>query len=151
MSRARWLLLVVMGLLPGCRVHDLEDGPYQFTLTQVLRDDCGLAAHPEVASTGTLRTTGNVVALEYGYLDLKLVGTYLTRAEAMTMDGAAVNVSTQVRGHDCLLDAVSMHLDTTTVDATTFTGAMKLVFDARTPDACVCQAWFRYSAQRIGN
>lgn len=149
----RWLAVVVVALsVSSCRVHLADDGRYAFSLkpSDVLRDDCGLAADSAVVSTGVLRSIGNVVELDYGYLDIKLVGTYLDKLEQMTFDGTAVNVSTQVRGQLCLLDTVAIHLDAKTLDANHFSGAMKIVLDARSPDGCVCQLWFRYEASRTG-
>jgi len=147
--RLLWLLLVPVAL-QGCRTHEAEDGTYQFALTEVIRDECGLAAEPGIMSTGTLVTTGNTVAIDYGFLGIKLVGTYLQTGEQMTMDGTAVNVRTQVRGQSCLEDTVAVHLDATTKSPTEFDGVMSFSYDTRQPDECVCQFWLRYAATRQG-
>ncbi len=142
--------MLALGAWSCGRNHPLEDGPYQFTLKEVLRDDCDLAHATGVFSTGTLNTTGNIVSLSYGFLGVKLFGTYLSGIEQMTLDGTANNVSTPVRGNECLLDSVAVHLDTVTRSPTRFDGAMSITFDARSPDACVCKFWFNYEATRAG-
>ena len=135
-------------LLAGCRVHTLEDGPYTFTLGEVLRDDCGLASTGGVLTTGTLRTEGNLVSLNLAQPNLRLVGTYRFSLEEMTLDGTLSNFQTTLRGQACLLDTVALHLDTTTLSPTAFEGSMSISYEARTPDACVCKFWFKFSAQR---
>ncbi len=146
----RWGLFGVLVLTAACgRSHVLDDGAYAFSLAEVLRDDCGLRQDPKVLSTGTLTTTGNLVALDYGYLDIKLKGIYLSKEERMSLDGTAANVSTVVRGNTCLLDTVAMHMETTTSTAAThFDGAMSFVLDARQSNECVCQMWVKFTAAK---
>jgi hypothetical protein len=137
----------VLGL-SGCRVHELEDGSYRLALTQVLRDECGLAQAPDTIGAGVLSTTGNLVGFDYAFLSLKLQGTYLSGVEQLTLDGAAVNIDTLVSGQECLVDQVAMHLDGTAKDATHFSGKAAITYDTRQPDRCVCKFWFLYDATR---
>lgn len=135
-------------LTAGCRVHTLEDGPYTFTLGEILRDDCGLAATGGVVTGGTLTTVGHQVNLALTKPDLRLVGTYLYSVEQFTMDGSLSNYTTTLRGQECLLDTVTFHLDATETSATTFNGAMSVSYASRAADRCVCQFWFKYTAAR---
>lgn len=143
--------LCLAGLLllsAGCRDHTLDDGPYTFTLGEILRDDCGQATGGSVVTGGTLRTEGNLVSMQLTSPDLRLVGTYRSGVEQLTMDGSLSNYSAVLRGRECLLDTVSFHLDGTTVDASSFEGAMSINYEARQPDECVCKFWFKFSARR---
>lgn len=142
-----WVLLALVGL--GCgRVHPLNDGDYTFTVTRVIRDDCGLANDP-ILGVGTLLTTGHQVGLTLTKPEAQLVGTYRKDVEEMVLDGTIANFQTVVRGQECLLDVVTLHLDTVTVDATDFRGTMSITYDARQPDACVCKFWFDFTAARV--
>ena len=144
------LLLCVVMLGSTCRLHDLIDGDYTFELTEILRDDCSMANTPGVVGKATLKTNGHGVAFDYSFLQTKLLGTYLSSTEKVTADGTAVNVSTTVRNRQCLLDTVVIHLDGETKTSTSMTGVMSISFDARSPDECVCQFWFKYKANRTG-
>ncbi len=150
-ARVRLLprLIIFVGLgLASCRTHTLEDGSYQFTVKEVLRDDCGLATSAPLLSTGVLITTGNQVKMRYGYLDLQLLGIYQVNLEQMVLDATAVNVTTAVRGTQCLLDSVSLHMDTENQTATSFSGSMSFYLDARA-DTCVCRVWVTYDAKKV--
>lgn len=126
----------------GCgRIHLLRDGDYSLAVREVLRDDCNLVNEAKAVSTGTLVTTGHQARFVYQYLDVEMVGSYLSSVEELALDGTAVNVTTRVRGAECLLDTVSLHLKATAEDATHFNGAMSFMLDARQADACVCQLW----------
>ena len=138
------LLLIVTA---GCRIHDLQDGKYALTPTEILRDDCSLAQQG-ILGTALLRTEGNLVTLTLSQPDLRLVGTYRFSTEEMTLDGTLSNFSTQIRGRECLLDTVNFHVDTFTNGPTTFHGAMSINYEARQPDECVCKYWFKFDAQR---
>ena len=136
--------------LTGCRIHTLQDGAYDFTLTEVLRDDCGLSTNPAVFTRGTLATAGHVVHLDYQYLTMQLVGTYRYGLEEMTMDATLGNVRTKLRGQDCQVDSVTVALDSVTQSSTRFTGSMSFSFQTRTSDACTCRLFFKYDATRAG-
>lgn len=144
------VLISTLGLLGlwSCRTHLLVDQTYAFTLKEVIRDDCGLATTPGVFTSGTLFTTGNQVRMTYGYLNLELVGIYLVGEDKMSLDGSTGNVMTAVRGQECLLDTVLLHLETTNHTADSFEGEMSFTLDARLrPEACVCKLWVRYEAK----
>jgi hypothetical protein len=148
MSRALAALVAV--LLSGCgRVHLLEDGQYALTPTQVLRDDCGLASQG-LLEQATLVTAGDSVTMRFTAPASQLAGTYRISVEQMTLDGTIANYATVVRGEACLLDFVTLHLDTVTTDATHFTGAMSVTYYAPQADACVCKLWFDFTAARVG-
>ena len=143
------LLTSLLGLsASSCRTHLLVDQTYDFTLKEVLRDDCGLATTPGVFSSGTLFTTGNQVRMTYGYQNLEMVGIYLVGEDQMSLDGSTGNVMTMVRGQECLLDTVTLHLETTNHTADSFDGEMSIALDARlNPEVCVCKLWVRYEAK----
>lgn len=134
--------------LTGCRMHTLQDGAYDFALTEVLRDDCALSMNPAVFARGTLATAGHVVHLDYQYLAMQLVGTYRYGLEEMTMDATLGNVRTTLRGQECQVDSVAVALDSTTVNAGRFNGTMSFTFNSRSSDACTCRLYFRYAATR---
>lgn len=143
------VVVLAVGASACGRTHTAEDGTYAFTLSEVLRDDCNLSTTAPVLAQGVLATTGNIVALDYAYLDIKLKGIYLSKEERMTFDGTAANVSAQVRGQSCLLDTVAMHIDASTQDATHFSGAMSIAFDARQRNECVCELWVKFVATKL--
>ncbi len=141
------MIFSVLGLA-SCRTHTLEDGTYQLTVKDVLRDDCGLAATGALNATAVLVTTGNQVKLKYSYLDLQMYGNYQVNLEQMVLDATGVNLTTAVRGNQCLLDSISLHMDTENQTARSFSGTMSFFFDARA-DTCVCRVWATYEAQKV--
>ncbi|MFZ5440117.1 MAG: hypothetical protein ACOZQL_08925 [Myxococcota bacterium] len=145
MKRLLWLAVLA---LSACRDHVLEDGAYAFTPGEVLRDDCSLSSGAPIVTGGTLRTEGHLVAFSLTQPELRLVGTYLSSAEQMTLDGSLSNFQAVLRGRECLLDAVTFHLETTTLSPTSFEGAMSISYEARQPDECVCRYWFKLTGQR---
>jgi hypothetical protein len=146
--RISWLSGVLLSLLAsGCRIHTLDDGLYALAQTEILRDDCGLA-DAGVLGPATLRTEGNEVSLTLTKPELRLVGIYRYSVEEMTLDGTLTNSSTVLAGRECLLDTVDFHLDTVTTNASSFTGAMSINYNARQPDQCTCKFWFKLAGQR---
>ena len=141
--RLFWVSVVL--LLSACRVHTLEDGPYAFVPTEILRDDCALAGQG-VIGAATLRTEGNLVNLTLAKPELRLVGTYRFSVEEMTLDGTLTNFQAVLRGRECLLDTVNFHVDTVTSSPTSFSGSMSINYEARQPDECVCKYWFKFDA-----
>lgn len=139
--------LAVASLSCG-RVHVLEDGTYAFSVTRVLRDECDLE-HQTVLGPGTLATAGHSVSLSFTTPEARLAGTYRTSVEEMTLDGTIANYATAVHGQACLLDFVTLHLDTSTLDARRFEGTMSIRYDTAQLDACVCAFWFDFVAIRV--
>jgi hypothetical protein len=138
--------LVVTAFGTGCKTHDLTDGRYDFSLTQSIRDDCGLQSAPGIISSGVLRTTGNVVRINYDFFQIELDGSYKDSIESMSLDGSATNVQLEVNGVQCLLDVVTLHLEATTDTATQFAGSMSFSLQAERPESCICQLWVDYRA-----
>jgi hypothetical protein len=141
------VLVAVLGLAGCGRTHPLTDGEYVFTVKEVLRDDCGLGDAALVLTPARLVTTGHVVRLDFAPPGTQLIGTYKSRIEEMTLDGTIANFNTIVRGRECLVDAVTLHLDAETTGPSSFKGAMSIAYDARQPDECVCRFWFLYEAR----
>jgi hypothetical protein len=136
-------------LLAACgRSHTLADSTYTFTETGVLRDDCGLAGQG-VLGSGALITTGDLANLTLSKPAGKLVGLYRYALEEMVLDGTFTNQQALVRGQTCLIDTVSIHLTTTTVDAAHFTGTVAIDYDTSLqPETCTCRFWFTVSGAR---
>jgi hypothetical protein len=139
--------LAVVALSCG-RVHVLEDGPYALTVTRVLRDDCEFASQT-VLGEGDLTTAGDSVTLGFTKPEAKLAGTYRTGVEEMTLDGTIANYATVVRGEECLVDFVTLHLDTVTVDREHFEGTMSISSYSPQHDQCGCKYWFDFEAARV--
>jgi hypothetical protein len=145
--RFAWALLFV---LSGCRLHTLQDGPYDLRPTEVLRDDCELSRQPEVFGASTLLTAGHNVRLGTAYLGAELSGTYRFGLEQMTLDATLANVRTRLRGQECQVDTVSVALDSVTQSPTRFSGTLSYTFQTRSADACTCRFFVRYEATRSG-
>jgi hypothetical protein len=143
------LFLVLLSLvLSGCRSHTLEDGPYAFTATETLRDDCGVAGVFTILQTGTLTTTGNLVKLAFTSDKPNLEGTYKFQLEEMVLDGVIANYTLPIRGKSCLLDTVSLHMETKTIDPANFTGTNSVTFQSLAFPECNCKYWYNFSATR---
>jgi len=146
---ARASLLALL-LLAACRVHPLEDGTFRFAETGTpLRDDCGLAGQG-VLGTGALVSTGHLVHLALSTPPGTLEGTYRYNLEQLVLDGTVASYQTTVRGVACLVETATLHAETSTVDATHFTGTWQLTYDSRRPETCSCQYWFTALATWTG-
>ncbi|MBZ4417045.1 hypothetical protein K8638_11160 [Myxococcus sp. RHST-1-4] len=138
--------LLVVGM-SGCLPYAQEQGDYVFDPVEIYRDECGLAESNREQLRGTLQITGRVVRLDFDLLDSELIGYFLDEGEDFSIDGSVVNASTQVRGQECLLDQVNLHLEGTTQCETQFDGVLRVRYEAQQrPDACVCELWMRYEA-----
>jgi hypothetical protein len=111
-----------------------------------MRDDCGLLASPEALWDGSLLITGQVVRVDFELLDMQLVGRFLAGGETFSVDGSVANATAIANGQECLLDQVSVHLEGTTVCASQFNGTLRVRYEARRPDSCVCELWTRFEA-----
>jgi hypothetical protein len=140
--------------LTGCRVHLLEDGPYDFTTTRVLRDDCGVAGAFTMLDRGTLTTTGHLVKFAFTGTKPDLQGTYQSApwmssdAEALIMDGSITNTHVTLRGRDCLLDTLTVHMQAQAIDDAHFTGTASVTFESKAFPECNCKYWYGFSAAR---
>ncbi|WP_233262079.1 hypothetical protein [Vitiosangium sp. GDMCC 1.1324] len=151
----RPLLLSVLALSlgVGCtRAYIQNEGPYEFKVVEVLRDDCGLLPSPANLWPGELYISGEVVRMRYGLMDALLVGRFLDGSseddDAFSMDGSVPNASLTAKdGTECIVDQVSMHLDAITQCATEFDGVLSVRYEPRFQQAsCACQLWVRYQA-----
>jgi hypothetical protein len=129
-------------------VHEVQDGTYALTATQSVRDDCALENAPGVIASGVLRTTGDVVRIEYDFFSIQLDGAYQSQTEHMSLDGSATNVELDVQNVQCLLDLVTMHIDATAVDSKTFSGSIAFSLQTRRPESCNCELWLEYTAHQ---
>jgi hypothetical protein len=78
------------------------------------------------------------------------VGTYLWKAEKITLDGSALNVDTAVGFAMCHVDSAALHLDTITATTTQFTGSMSIELTTKGSDDCTCKLWLTVEGNRTG-
>jgi hypothetical protein len=140
------LLLLTVGLSLGCNSFVQNPGRYELRATEVFRDDCGLLSSPESLWDGSLLITGQVVRMDFELLEMQLVGRFLASGENFAVDGSVANATAIANGQECLLDQVSVHLEGDTVCATQFNGVLRVRYEARRPDSCVCELWARFDA-----
>jgi hypothetical protein len=141
-------LLIAVGLSLGCNSFVQNPGPYEFETTEVMRDDCGLmeGVASEELWDGSLLITGQVVRVDFDLLEMQMVGRFLAGGESFAVDGSVANATVRVNDQQCLLDQVSVHLEGDTVCATQFDGTLRVRYEARRPDTCVCELWVRFNA-----
>jgi len=140
------LLLLTVGLSLSCNSFVQNPGHYAIRATEVFRDDCGLLSSPESLWDGSLLITGQVVRMDFELLEMQLVGRFLASGEKFAVDGSVANATAIANGQECLLDQVSVHLEGDTVCATQFNGVLRVRYEARRPDSCVCELWARFDA-----
>jgi hypothetical protein len=119
--------------------------------TEVLRDDCAMLSSPEALWGGTLKISGEVVRMDYGLLDIQLMGFFLDGGaddeDAFSMDGSVTNASLTANGQQCFVDQVTVHLEGTTQCATRFDGVLRVRYEPRVHQSgCSCELWVRYQA-----
>ncbi|HEX5751466.1 MAG TPA: hypothetical protein VFZ09_34910 [Archangium sp.] len=153
----RPLLLSALALASGlgCTNAYLQnEGPYVFTATEVIRDDCGLLAASSVQDSwdsGELIITGDVVRMNYELMDMQLIGAFLegglTEDDGFMLDGSVANAPLSAKGTQCTVDQVAVHLEATTRCATQFDGVLRVRYEPRVEQPeCACQVWMRYQA-----
>ncbi len=145
-------LAALAGLALSCgRPYPLDAGCYEMTATEVLRDDCGLLRSPEDLWDGSLQLTGQVVRMDYELLNMQLIGSFLWNTDAFALDGTVANVSVPANGQQCLLDQATVHMDAEPPDGAfdRFDGVVRVRYEARRPDSCVCELWTRFLAQHV--
>lgn len=142
------LLLLTVGSSLGCNSFVQNPGHYDLQYTEVYRDDCDLlpANQPESLWDGSLLITGQVVRVDFELLEMQLVGRFLASGDSFSVDGSVANAEVPINGERCLLDQVSVHLEGETVCATQFSGVLRVRYEARRPDSCVCEVWARFNA-----
>ncbi len=121
----------------------------------MLRDDCGLAPNLRFGP-GWLRTAGDTVNLMLEEPAIALVGLYRTNSDGgffpesdtMILDGVLTNTRYTIRGEECLLEAIAIHVEGTTRGETMWDGLAAFTFDSRTPDRCSCKLWIGFRATR---
>ncbi len=152
---SRTLLAFLLLAGPGCgRSHELEQGVYVFSVPpqDVIRDDCGLAADGGPLLQAQFQSYGDDIrfALQQQSnaqcLAVELVGQYQYNNENFFADGTASNPLLATNSALCQVDFVQFHLDGATVNASTFTGVMRISYLGSSPLACNCQFWFNFQA-----
>lgn len=143
-------LLLVAGLCASCNSYPQNPGHYELRATEVYRDDCKLLSSEEALWDGSLLITGQVVRMDFELLEMQLVGRFLESGSSFAVDGSVANATATANGQDCLLDQVSVHLEGDTVCRTQFNGVLRVRYEARRPDQCVCELWTRFEAVQNG-
>ena len=151
MPRWRTICLAVLAVpLASCAAHLQTSGTYAFTVTEILRDDCGVLAGSLALGTGNLMVSGEAVSLSYEPYALDLHGFFKEVSESFYLDGTVANVSASVGTTQCLFDLVTMHIDATTQSATAFDGAIQIRYGtAASPIPCRCELSVHYRAERL--
>jgi hypothetical protein len=139
-------LLVAVGLTLGCNDFLQNPGPYELRAIEVMRDDCGLLPSDEELWDGSLLITGQVVRVDFELLDMQLLGRFLAGGESFAVDGTVANASVRANGQECLVDQVNVHMEGSTVSATKFNGTLRVRYEDRSPDSCVCELWTSFEA-----
>jgi hypothetical protein len=147
------LSALFLALGSGCtRAYIQNEGPYEFTAQEVLRDDCALLSSNEALWDANLHISGEVLRMEYGLMDMQLVGSFLDGdledGDAFSLDGSLTNASLNANGRECIVDQVTVHLEGTTQCATEFDGVLRVRYEPRPTQsaACACELWVRYQA-----
>ncbi|HEY0097085.1 MAG TPA: hypothetical protein VGB96_22345 [Archangium sp.] len=138
---------------PGCtRAYLQNEGPYEFTAVEVLRDDCAMLSSPEALWDGQLSISGEVLRMSYGLMDMQLVGSFLgggtEEDDAFSLDGSVANASLIANGRECIVDQMTVHLEGTTQCATEFDGVLRVRYEPRPQQyaGCACELWVKYEA-----
>jgi hypothetical protein len=143
------LLVLGAGSGAGCLMgHTQREGSYDFIANETVIDDCGLLPDPKAMWDGELLISGDVIRMVYDAFDTRMVGTYLEATERFSADGSASNVTAPVRGKECLLDFVTLHLDASTQSPTRFSGSFQMTYEQDNDPSCVCTLLVRYTAVR---
>ncbi len=132
----------------------LEQGPYAFAIPAagVIRDDCGLADGGGPTLQAQLQSYGDdlrfALVQQSGTqcVAVEMVGQYQYDKEDFFADGTVSNPFLEAGGALCQVSFVQYHLDGVTVNATNFTGVMRISYLGSSPVACNCQLWFNVQA-----
>ena len=157
------LSALALSLGVGCTNAYLQnEGPYEITAVEVIRDDCFLLDATRTSSVkeswdaGELIITGEVIRMNYELMDMQLIGAFLEGGsmddDGFMLDGSVANASfTTGDGTQCTVDQATVHLEATTQCATQFDGVMRMRYEPRVQQPqCACEVWMRYQAVQGG-
>jgi len=155
LSRPRSLALLLLCALAGSaactNAYPQQPGEYALSATEEIVDDCGLLASPEALWDAEVLIAGDTVRMDFGLFEetegaggIELVGFFLGMDDRFTVDGSVANVTTEVRGQQCLLDNATVHLDGRTDCPTQFSGTLRVRFESRRSVGCNCELWVKY-------
>ncbi|MET0402508.1 MAG: hypothetical protein ABW123_08895 [Cystobacter sp.] len=145
-------LVLFLCLDAGCTRANLQnEGRYQFTAREVIRDDCGLLSTEDSLWDGELTIRGDVVRFDSDWRGLQLIGFVLPGGsdddDAFIVDGSESKAAISLQGTECIVDQLWMHLDGTTQCATQFNGVLSVRLEPRVEQPnCACQLWVSYEA-----
>lgn len=141
------LLLALAAACGGSRGHELLEGTYAFTETEVITDPCGLLPAGGLWD-GTMVRAGDYVSIDYGFAEIDLTGFYRYGLEEFYADGTAEEVPLTVGALSCTVDQIQIHLDALTRTPTQFEGGMTVETFDRGQEACECLLQVTYRAER---
>lgn len=139
-------LLLCLGSVLGCNTFVQNPGAYELMATEVMRDDCKLLPPGTDLWDGSLLITGQVIRMDFELLDMQLVGRFLAGGDRFALDGSVANAAVNANGQECLMDQVNAHLEGDTRCETHFDGTLRVRYEARSPDSCVCELWVSFEA-----
>jgi hypothetical protein len=152
--RATRHLLPLLALLAATRCSNAylqNEGRYELTLTELLRDDCGLLPPEGRLWGGTLSMAGTVVYMNLDLLDMKLIGFFREGGEdRFRLDGDAQSAQVVANGRECTVDQVTVRLEGATRCPTQFDGTLRVRSESLREPQCTCELWARFRAVQGG-
>ena len=142
-------LLVNAAVCVSCyeRNHTQDEGTYQFTADEIIRDECAIYSGSTALWSGTMQIYGDLLRIKmddrlYG---IEAVGFFLIKEERFTADGSGGQVFAHASGVECLMTIINAHLDSTTDSERAFHGSTQVRYESD-QIGCTCQFWARFSA-----
>ena len=163
---ARTTLVVLATSLVGCSslLPTQEEGCYALTPVRpsgILRDECQLLADAAGTLGARMTQSGYILDVRFRFsspdqgpvVDVAMAGRFDYGRDTFSVDGSAENIVLPIAGQSCQLQVVDVHLEGRTDPGapTQFSGLIRVTTSTLRPEACICQAWFEYQANRSTN
>lgn len=152
--RATRHLLALLALLAGTRCSNAylqNEGRYELSLTELMRDECGLLPPEGRLWGGSLRMAGTVVYMDFDLLDMKLIGFFREGGEdRFLLDGSTPSAQVMANGRECRVDQVTVRLEGATRCPTQFEGTLRVRSETSREPECACELWARFRAVQGG-
>ena len=142
-------LLVSAAVCMSCyqRNHTQDEGTYQFTADEIIRDECAIYSGSTALWSGAMQIYGDLLRIKmddrlYG---IEAVGFFLIKEERFTADGSGGQVTAHASGVDCLMTMINAHLDSTTDSERAVHGSTQVRSESDQIGS-TCPFWARFSA-----